>query len=161
LTSGQQQMRTCVSCGRQIPWDANVCQFCGHDYRAQATAAPPHEKGALSLVGGILILIAGIIGLVTGILLLTVDLSSLDSYGLNVGGLVDTLESIIRACGGIFAVLGIIALLGGYAGIRRKWFGLAIAGGVLGLFVVGPYGIASVLSLVGLILVAVARKDFD
>ncbi|UCE91661.1 MAG: zinc ribbon domain-containing protein [Methanobacteriota archaeon] len=25
--------RRCVGCGRPIPWDANACQYCGHDYR--------------------------------------------------------------------------------------------------------------------------------
>ena len=25
----------CVACGRSIPWDANVCPHCGHDYRFQ------------------------------------------------------------------------------------------------------------------------------
>lgn len=24
--------RYCVKCGRNIPWDANFCQYCGHDY---------------------------------------------------------------------------------------------------------------------------------
>ena len=33
-----QQPRNCVSCGRSISWDANVCPYCGHDYRAQAYA---------------------------------------------------------------------------------------------------------------------------
>jgi hypothetical protein len=30
-----QQPRNCVSCGRSISWYANVCPYCGHDYRAQ------------------------------------------------------------------------------------------------------------------------------
>jgi len=33
--------RNCVSCGRSIAWDANVCQFCGHDYRVQMMAPQP------------------------------------------------------------------------------------------------------------------------
>ena len=27
--------RMCVSCGRPIPFDAMICQYCGHDYRPQ------------------------------------------------------------------------------------------------------------------------------
>lgn len=27
--------RRCVGCGRPIPWSANACQYCGHDYRHQ------------------------------------------------------------------------------------------------------------------------------
>jgi hypothetical protein len=33
-----QPPRNCVSCGRTISWDANVCPYCGHDYRAQVYA---------------------------------------------------------------------------------------------------------------------------
>jgi hypothetical protein len=34
--------RNCVSCGRSIAWDANVCQYCGHDFRVQM--APAHQE---------------------------------------------------------------------------------------------------------------------
>ncbi|UCE44687.1 MAG: zinc ribbon domain-containing protein [Methanobacteriota archaeon] len=27
--------RRCVGCGRIIHWDANACQYCGHDYRTR------------------------------------------------------------------------------------------------------------------------------
>ncbi len=36
--------RNCVSCGRTIAWDANVCQFCGHDYRAQMAGPQPAAR---------------------------------------------------------------------------------------------------------------------
>lgn len=26
------QIRKCVKCGRSIPWDANLCPYCGHNY---------------------------------------------------------------------------------------------------------------------------------
>jgi len=39
MASGSQGTRSCVSCGRNIAWDANVCPYCGHDYRA-AMAGP-------------------------------------------------------------------------------------------------------------------------
>ena len=26
------QKRNCVKCGRSIPWDANLCPYCGHNY---------------------------------------------------------------------------------------------------------------------------------
>lgn len=27
------KIRMCVKCGRNIPFDANLCPYCGHDYR--------------------------------------------------------------------------------------------------------------------------------
>jgi len=159
--SGTPTTRNCVKCGRTIAWDANVCQFCGHDYRAQATAAAPHEKSVLSLVGGVFILVAGLMGIFAGIVLLTISLDDLDQYGVDVAGVGDILEDILKICGAIWLIFGLIALMGGVFGIMRKHFALVILGGVFGLLCLGPYMLASLLALVGLILVAVARKDFD
>jgi hypothetical protein len=154
--------RNCVQCGRAIAQDANVCPYCGHDYRAvMAGPAVPHEKSALSLVGGILIIVAGLMGIVMGAIFFAINSVDLSSYGVDVGNISDTVHNILMVCGAIFVILGLVAILGGYFGVRRTHFGLAILGGVLGLFTIGPYFVGSVLALVGLILVAVARKDFD
>ncbi len=153
--------RKCVSCGREIPMDANVCQYCGHDYRVQAGPPAPKEKGMLSIVGGILILVAGLMGLAMGGILIAIDVDDLDQWGVDVAGVGDMINDIMDVCGVIFIVLGLIAVLGGLFGVMRKHWGIAILGGVLGLFVIGPWMIGSLLALVGLILVAVSKKDFD
>jgi len=159
--SNQGKTRNCVSCGRAIAWDANVCQYCGHDFRAPA-AAPPHEKTMLSIVGGILILVVGIMGLAIGGVFFAIDISDLDAYDFgSITGFEDTLQNILYVCGAIFVILGLIAAVGGFFGVRRKHWGLAILGGVLGLFIITPYFIGSLLSLVGLVLLAVSKKDFD
>jgi hypothetical protein len=157
-----------VKCGKSIAFDANVCPYCGHDYRAvmAGPAAAPHEKGMLSIVGGILILISGIVGLAIGGIFLAVNLSTLSDYGIP-GDLTDQLESLLRVCGAIFLILGIIAVLGGFFGVMRKHFGLVILGGITGLLACAPFAFAGylvvlpILPLVGLILVGVAKKDFD
>ncbi|OGS41479.1 MAG: hypothetical protein A3K67_04085 [Euryarchaeota archaeon RBG_16_62_10] len=38
--------RSCVGCGRAIAWDANVCPYCGHDYRM--AMAPPVARATIS-----------------------------------------------------------------------------------------------------------------
>lgn len=161
--------RKCVSCGREIPMDANVCQYCGHDYRAQAGPAVPKEKSMLSLVGGILILVSGIVGLAMGgVFIIAADAVSegtdeLADWGLgDVGDVGDWLTDVLLVCGGIMIVIALIVVLGGVFGIMRKHWGLVIVGGVLGLLFTWPlYFIGSVCALVGLILVAVSKKDFD
>lgn len=158
--STEGKTRNCTSCGRAIAWDANVCQYCGKDFRVEA-AKPPHEKTALSIVGGILILVAGIIGLGMGGILLAIDVDQLADYGLDVAGVSGIIEDILTVCGIILVVLGLIAALGGFFGVMRKHWGLAILGGVIGLFIISPYMIASLLSLIGLVLVAISKKDFD
>lgn len=39
MASSPSGTRNCVACGRAIAWDANVCPYCGHDYRV-AMAGP-------------------------------------------------------------------------------------------------------------------------
>lgn len=60
MSTGQQEqtsVRNCVSCGRSIAWDANVCPFCGHDFR-QVMSGQSQKK---SFKGSLLILILLII----------------------------------------------------------------------------------------------------
>lgn len=45
MSSTSSGVRNCVGCGRPIPWDANVCPYCGHDYRqAMMGQRVPSEK---------------------------------------------------------------------------------------------------------------------
>jgi hypothetical protein len=157
-----------VQCGKSIGFDANVCPYCGHDYRAvmAGPVAAPHEKGMLSIIGGILILIAGIVGLAIGGIFLAINLNSLSDYGFP-SDLTDQVTNLLRVCGAIFLILGIIAVLGGFFGVMRKHFGLVILGGITGLLACAPFVFAGylavlpILPLIGLILVGVAKKDFD
>ncbi len=168
MTSAGGTTRNCVQCGKSIAFDANVCPYCGHDYRAVMAgpaAAPPHEKGPLSIIGGILILISGIVGLAIGGIFLAIDVNSLGDFGLsNIG---DQVNNILKVCGAIFIILGILALIGGIFGAMRKHWGLAIVGGVMGLIACAPFAFAGylailpVLPLIGIILVGIAKKDFD
>jgi len=159
--SGTPSTRNCVGCGRAIPWDANVCQYCGHDYRVQAGPAKPAEKSMLSLIGGILILLAGIMGVVIGGIMIAIDVEDLDQWGVDVAGVTDLIDDILTICGAILLIFGLIAIMGGAFGVMRKHFGLVILGGVFGLLCLGPYALGSLFALIGLILVAVSKKDFD
>jgi len=152
--SGTPSTRNCVGCGRAIPWDANVCQYCGHDYRVPAASTAPKEKGIMPVIGGILILIGGLIEILGGVALMG-SVGALDSLmPVDVEG-VEAVEDFLTACGAIFVILGIIGVLGGVMGILRKSWGLAILGGIFAL--PGWF----IPALVGLILVGISRKDFD
>ena len=52
--------RQCTACGREIAWDANICPYCGKDYR-QPQAAPASKGStigaAVGIIGGILSLL--------------------------------------------------------------------------------------------------------
>ncbi len=137
--------RNCVSCGRSISWDANVCPYCGHDYRA-AMAGPIAQKKqtAMPVIGGILILIVSLGYLASGGMLAAVG-GSLFWFDLGAG--------VAAVCGIVILLLGLIVLLGAIFAIQRKHFGFALVAGIL--------AIPSVLGLIGLILVIVARDEFS
>lgn len=158
-TPDQPSSRMCVQCGKSIAMDANVCPYCGHDFRAQA--APPVKKTVIPVVGGVMIFLAGIMGLAMGGILIAIDVDQLSDYGVDVAGITDMLEDILTVCGAIWMIIGLIAVLGGIFGLLRKHWGLAILGGVMGLFVIGPWALGSLFALVGLILVAVSKKEFE
>ncbi len=154
------QTRTCVACGRILAWEANVCPYCGHDYRMAAMLAPPAQKSSKPTVGGVLILLAGVLALVNGALYLALDIADLGTIpALPEGITEEDLEGIMRMCGAVMMVFGVIAILGGAFALQRKHFGLSIAGGVMGMLGIG-FSIGAILGLVGLILVAISRKEF-
>ncbi len=94
-----------------------------------------------------MVIIAALIELIAGGVLVTGG-SFLFDLTFGVSG-------IVTLCGVIVLILGIIAILGGIFAIQRKHFGLAILGAIFslgGLFIFG---------LIGIILIAVGRDDFD
>jgi len=140
-----QSTRNCVSCGRAISWDANVCPYCGHDFRMAAGEAAAKKHTVMPVLGGVFILIPAI-GWIIGGAWMAVAGNAL--FGISLGA-----SSVLTVCGAIMLLLGIIALLGGIFAIQRKHFGLAVLAGV--------FVLPSILGLVGLILVAVSHEEFS
>ena len=60
--------RNCVSCGRSIAWDANVCQYCGHDFRVQMAPArqEDHVGTGMKIVVYLLSFFIPILGFIIG-----------------------------------------------------------------------------------------------
>lgn len=105
-------------------------------------------------VGGALIVAAAILGLINSTLMV-----------LAAGGLPRAAPSIPLAPGEpageglILLVLDLVVLAGGIAALRRRRWGLALAGGILGIGVAGLIA-GNLLALGGTILVALARREF-
>jgi hypothetical protein len=152
-STDEQSSRMCVSCGRSIAMDANVCQHCGHDFRAPAGPAPK-KKTVMPVIGGVLIMVGGILTLVSGLALMGTGGFLDDLVVYDVEG-VDMLEDLLTTCGAILVIFGLIGLLGGVMGMLRKSFGLAIVGGIFAL--VGWF----IPALVGLILIAISKEEFE
>ena len=123
---------------------------------------PPSKPSMTPAIAGMVLILAGLLGLLTWAAALAVNTSMLQ--GLlppNSPITAAQLQSIFLVCGIIGSILSIIALAGGIVALRRKGWGLAMIGSVLGLFTIGPYFLASILALIGLILLIVSRKEFQ
>jgi predicted nucleic acid-binding Zn ribbon protein len=129
--------RHCVQCGRPISWDANVCMYCGRDYRAKVTRAG--TEGYLT-TGAVLILVAAILGI--ALLTLTIDAWR----DLPVTSL--ALLTISYAC----AIMGI---LGGYAALARRLFPIAVLGASCAIFTPAFF-----FAIPGLVLIAKSAGSF-
>ncbi len=121
----------------------------------------PKQPSSKPLIAGILLIIAGLLGLFTWSSALALDPSMIQTV-LPADSPIsaEQLQSFLTTCGIIGAVLSIFTLVGGIVALKRKAWGLAIIGGILGLFTIGPMLLGSIISLIGLILVAISRNDF-
>jgi len=63
-------------------------------------------------------------------------------------------------CGTIGCILSAFPILGGIVTLKRKLRGLALVGSLVGLFLIGPVFVSSILSLIGLILIVKSKKEF-
>lgn len=115
----------------------------------------PPPRTSLPTAAGALLIIAGITGLLAWIVVLSLGgvIESMFPPGTGIG-------AIIVACGAIEITFALIALLGGVMALQRKNWGVALAGSILGLFLIGFLGEASILSLISLILIAISRREF-
>lgn len=152
--------RNCVSCGRSIGWDANVCPYCGHDYRMRMI--PVSRPGtSRARAGGVLILIAGVLAVLMGIGGIALASMNPDSYGLvpPSGVTVEEIQEILAVLGIAAFILGFIGVIGGMFAIQKRRFGWAIVGGVTALLGIG-FLIGAALAIIGLILIALSKDEF-
>ena len=132
----------------------------------------PNNKNSKTTIAGILLVIAGALSILMWIGLASMDISIIettimpafdnlpseyDSIAFNSNDIKD----IFVICGSVSFFLSIFTVLGGIMAIKKQMWGLALTGGILGLFTIGPLFASSILSLIGLILVFISKKEFQ
>jgi len=98
------QGRHCVSCGRAIGFDVNVCPYCGHDYRIPL--ATPAAKEAISGGMRILLYVVSFLIPIAGFIIGIVFYTRPDPQSKHVGKI-----CIIIGIVAIFLTVGLSALL--------------------------------------------------
>ena len=121
-------------------------------------APPAKPQTMMPMIGGILLVVAAILSIANWGYIMAVFATDPNAAGFM--ALIPGLATLVYICGGIFIVLSIITLLGGVMALRRRMWGLALVGSILGLFIIGPFGVSSLLAFVALIILAISRKEF-
>jgi hypothetical protein len=168
-TPAPPQTRQCVACGKSMMWEANVCPYCGKDYRQPAPGMMPmapvaKPKSVVPIIAGIFSIITALLGLATAafLALSATYLNSLlgtSGLGIDIGGIVMVMVLI-----GV--LISVVVLISGIFAVMRKHFGFAIVGAVLAMILIGPftfwaYFIGVGFGFLSLILLAVAHKEFN
>jgi len=131
------------------------------------------SRGGLVSAGGVLSIVAGILQINTGVGLIGCCLSwsFIDDFPLSITflpGLWPILRQQIQwlfglgdyvpigwvITGGFFVIFGIIALVGGITAIRRKMFGLSLAGAICAL-------LSGLMGILAVIFVALGKREFE
>jgi hypothetical protein len=115
-------------------------------------------------VGGILSIVSGSFGILSGLGLIAVaflaawwiglDPSLYRSGDMYVEGMSTIVGLIYGTMGGVWLILGVLALIGGIFSIRKKVWGLALAGAIAAVMVLFPVGVVAV------VFTAMAKAEF-
>ena len=116
-------------------------------------------------IGGVLSIVSGALGILSGLgmvaaglffkwIMMFGDTYSYDSE-ITVEQLGTLMGVIYGVIGGFCILFGILALVGGIYAVRKKLWGLALAGSIGGIFTFFPVGIVAV------IFTAMAKAEFD
>jgi hypothetical protein len=116
-------------------------------------------------VGGILSIVSGAFGILSGLavifftfvfswLVSNGDVYTFSSGELSTKELVDFIGIIYGVMGGFLLLVGILALIGGIFAVRRKVWGLALAGAIASVMTFFPVGI------VAIIFTSMAKPEF-
>ena len=102
------------------------------------------------VAGGVLILISALSGFISGIAIIAGS-----SFMWGMDEIPGFASGAVTACGAVFIVFAVIALVGAIAAIKGTSWGLAIVGGIFAI----PTGWV-IFGLIGLIMVAVSKDQF-
>jgi uncharacterized BrkB/YihY/UPF0761 family membrane protein len=140
----------CATCGKELPGNTNFCPGCG----ARVAESQPRKKTALSTVAGILDIVAGGFGVI-GVLVMTIAMIALaNDPDRHAPDEVDPIIVLVAMTVPL-AILTALAIVGGIYALRRKKWGMALAGAIAAALPFSLMGIAA------LVLTALSRDEFE
>lgn len=139
-----------------------ACPTCGYAFFDEEE---PIEESKKPLIAGVLMIISALVGLGYA-LWIALNPEAVVQFSLqNMGGgyseSVDpsTLIMSMRICAVIMFSFVAMELIGAFMAIKRRNWGIAMLGAILGIFVIG-FNISLVLSIVAIILLYLSKDEF-
>lgn len=128
----------------------------------------PSNKFSITSIAGFILIIAGLLAIFNWIQIFLLDITTIESF-VDINQIKEFYPSItyeqlldfFNTCAIIGIVISIFPILGGLIAIQRKFYYIAIAGSIIGLFSIGILFTSSFLSLIGLILLVISRQKFQ
>jgi len=129
---------------------------------------PSKNTSSYPLIAGVLLIIAGIISIMLWIPIMAIDTSLIENsvdisqfQQIDPSFTIEDIKSFMTTCAIIGMVISVFPILGGILSIKRKLWGVALAGSIIGLTMFVPSIIGGVLSLIAMILLIISRKEFN
>ena len=119
------------------------------------------EKSKKPMMAGILMILAFILAVfnAASFLFLDINVGNVeDQVGEQISS--DLVNTVLNVCGAITLIFGLFLLVGGIFAIKRVHWMIAVIGSILGIFSIGPMFAGSILSLIALILLFLAKDEF-
>lgn len=135
---------------------------------AQPLSQQSSNRFSITSIAGFILIIAGILAIFNWIQIFLLDITTIEAF-IDINQIKELYPSItyeqllsfFHTCAIIGMVISIFPILGGLLAIQRKFYYIAIAGSILGLFSIGIVFTSSILSLIGLILLLIYRQKFQ
>jgi len=144
--------RKCPKCGRILEHGATVCPVCIWDSPSWIDEAS-RPKSDKPIIVGILLSAAFILAVVSSVMMLGSSESLEDTSPIDISGFVSCCVMIIW-----FAAIS--SLLGAILSFKRSKYTLVILAAAFGMLGLGPFYLASVFSLIAMIIAAVSKDDY-
>jgi hypothetical protein len=114
------------------------------------------DRGKLLTAGGVLSIVAGVFEMTFGVVVTALTMSGVIPCMFHCGRFEIHITPSFTYLGVPLLVLGIIAIAGGVSALRRKSFGLSLAGAICAL----PSHILGILAILAVIFVSLGKREF-
>jgi len=130
---------------------------------------PPDEYNqkhfSFPLIAGILLIVAGVASIFGWILFMNTSESILvdllkQLQEVDPSYTMENVKNFISVCSLIGIVVSIFPILSGIISVKKKMWGVALAGSIIGLFAIIPLFILIFLPIISMTLLIISRKEF-